>query len=139
MIRSATVSDIPRLLAMGERFAAKARLSDHVGYDPASMAETFRLMIENDGFCLFVGESGALGGMVAPHPFNHAQMIADELFWWSEGREGLRLLQAYEDWARGFGAVIRMTTLEAVEPERVGRLFERRGYQPLERAFVKVN
>jgi hypothetical protein len=75
---------------------------------------------------------------VAPHPFNHAQMIADELFWWSEGREGVKLLQAYEQWAAGFGAVVRMTTLEAVNPDRMTRFFARRGYQPLERAFVKV-
>lgn len=133
------VSDIPGLLAMGERFAAKARLSDHVGYDPASMERTFAAMIDGDNFCLFVGSAGAIGGMVAPHPFNNAQIIADELFWWSEGREGLALLKAYEDWAGSFGAVIRMTTLEAVEPERVGKLFARRGYVPLERAFVKVN
>ena len=139
MIRPATEDDIPRLLEMGSRFAEKARLWDHVGYDPVSMEATFRAMIAGESFCLFVGDSGALGGMVAPHPFNHAQMIADELFWWSEGREGLALLKAYEDWAGSFRAVIRMTTLEAVEPERVGKLFARRGYVPLERAFVKVN
>lgn len=139
MIRHATEADIPRLLGMGSRFAEKARLWDHVGYDPESMEATFRAMIESDNFCLFVGECGALGGMVAPHPFNYSRMIADELFWWSEGREGLALLKAYEEWAQGFGAVVRMTALEAVEPERVGKLFARRGYQPLERAFVKVN
>lgn len=138
MIRAATVSDIPALLAMGERFAAKARLADHVGYDPESMAATFRAMIERDEFCLFVGETGAIGGLVAPHPFNHAQPIADELFWWSEGFEGLRLLQAYEEWAASHGAIIRMTALEAVEPERMKRFYERRGYQPLERAYVRV-
>lgn len=139
MIRPATEEDIPRLLEMGARFAEKARLWDHVGYDPASMELTFRAMIEGDQFCLFVGDAGAIGGIVAPHPFNHSQKIADELFWWSEGREGLALLSAYEDWAGSFGAVIRMTTLEAVEPERVGKLFARRGYAPLERAFVKVD
>lgn len=138
MIREATVSDIPALLAMGEKFAEKARLTDHVGYDPASMEATFRAMIERDEFCLFVGECGALGGMVAPHPFNHAQPIADELFWWSEGREGLRLLEAYEEWAAARGAVVRMTALEAVNPERMKRFYERRGYQPLERAYVRV-
>lgn len=138
MIREATVSDIPALLAMGEKFAEKARLTDHVGYDPASMEATFRAMIERDEFCLFVGECGALGGMVAPHPFNHAQPIADELFWWSEGREGLRLLEAYEEWATARGAVVRMTALEAVNPERMKRFYERRGYVPLERAYVRV-
>jgi len=138
MIRPATEGDIPRLLAMGAKFAERARLNDHVGYDPASMEQTFRAMIERDEFCLFVGDGGAIGGIVAPHPFNFAQNIADELFWWSEGREGLALLAAYEEWAAGFGAVVRMTALEAVEVERMVKIFARRGYRPLERAFVKV-
>lgn len=139
MIRPAAVSDIPRLLAMGEGFAKKAKLSDHVGYDPKSMAQTFEAMIEGETFCLFIGESGAIGGMIAPHPFNYAQKFVDELFWWSEGREGLRLLDAFEDWAGSQGAIVRMTALEAVDPDRVGQLLKRRGYQPLERAFIKVN
>lgn len=138
MIREATVSDIPALLVMGAKFAERARLRDHVGYDPASMEKTFTSMIENDSFCLFISEGGAIGGMVAPHPFNYNQPIADELFWWSEGRDGLKLLERFEWWAESFGAVVRMTALEAVEPARVARIFERRDYQPLERAFVRV-
>lgn len=139
MIRPATPADIPMLLAMGKKFSERAKLCDHVGYDPASMEHTFRTMIEADHFCLFVGDSGAIGGMVAPHPFNHAKNIADELFWWSEGREGLRLLEAYENWAASFDAVTRMTALEAVNPERMKRFYERRGYAPLERAYVRVS
>lgn len=137
MIREATIEDIPRLLAMGKTFAAKARLEDHVGYDPESMAKTFETMIERDEFALFIGEHGAIGGMRAPHPFNYASELVDEVFWWSEGREGIRLLAELEAWADG--AVMRVSALEAVEPERVGRLLARRGYAPLERAFVKVN
>lgn len=121
---------------MGEKFAERAGLNEHCGYDPASMEATFRAMIERDEFCLFIGETGAIGGMMAPHPFNHSQMMADELFWWSEGREGLRLLEAYEEWAGD--AMIRMTALEAVEPERMKRFYERRGYRPLERAYVRA-
>lgn len=139
MIRPATVSDIPKLLEMGAAFAARAKLTDHVGYDADSMALTFRAMIEGDSFCLFIGDNGAIGGMVAPHPFNHAQNIADELFWWSEGRDGLRLLEAYEEWAESHDAVIRMTALEAVNPERMKQFYERRGYQALERAYVRVS
>ncbi|MCR4299912.1 MAG: hypothetical protein NUV75_14390 [Gallionella sp.] len=137
MIREATVDDIPKLLAMGKTFAAKARLEDHVGYDPDSMAATFETMIKRDEFALFIGEHGAIGGMRAPHPFNYARELVDEVFWWSEGREGIRLLAELEVWAGD--AVMRVSALEAVEPERVGRLLARRGYGPLERAFVKVN
>lgn len=136
MIRPAAGSDIPRLLEMGEKFAAKAKLAEHVGYDPASMEKTFAAMIEGENFCVLVGDHGAIGGVKSPHPFNHEHWIAQELFWWSEGREGLRLFEAFEEWAADCGT-IRMFTLEAVNPDRMGRLYERRGYAPLEHGFIK--
>ena len=137
MIRPATVSDIPRLLEMGSKFADKARLIEHVGYDPESMEKTFAYLIGDGNCCVLVGESGAIGGMKSPHPFNHAHWIAQELFWWSEGREGLRLLDAFEAWAGEQCATVRMITLEAVNPERMGRLYQRRGYAPLEHGYIK--
>lgn len=135
MIREATLADIPALLEMGEKFAKKANLSEHCGYNAQDMAETFKAMIERNEFCLFIGDKGAIGGIKAPHPFNYATTMADELFWWSEGREGLALLEAYEEWAGD--ALVRMTTLEAVNPDRMSKFYQRRGYEPLERVFVR--
>lgn len=137
-MRQATGADIPRLLEWGQRFADKAKLGDHVGYEPNDMARTFAEMIANEHYCIFVGDSGAIGGAKAPHPFNFSHWIAQELFWWSEGREGLRLLNAFEDWAREHCHSVRMITLEAVEPDRTARLYERRGYAPLEHGYIKV-
>ena len=138
MIRQATSADVPRLLAMGQRFADKAKLTEHVGYDPVSMATTFEAMIAGEGHVILIGENGAIGGLSGPHPFNHAHIIAQELFWWSEGREGLRLLAAFEEWAAARCHSLRMITLEAVEPERTGRLYQRRGYAPLEHGYIRV-
>jgi GNAT superfamily N-acetyltransferase len=137
MIRPATVSDIPALLAMGERFSETARLIESVGYNPEHMEKTFAYMVEDENCCLLVGEAGAIGGQRAPHPFNHDHWIAQELFWWSEGREGLRLLDAFEAWAAEKCGSVRMITLEAVNPERMGRLYLRRGYAPLEHGYIK--
>ena len=122
---------------MGQKFAEKARLADHVGYDPASMEATFRAMIEG-GHPLFVGENGAIGGTCTRHPFNDDHVIVQELFWWSEGREGLALLNAFESYARERAHSVRMLTLEAVNPDRMARLYEKRGYAPVERGFVKA-
>lgn len=138
MIRPAALDDIPALLAMGERFADKAKLTDHVGYDPDSMAATFAALIEAPEHIVLISETGAIGGTSCAHPFNHSHRIAQELFWWSEGREGLRLLTAFEEWARETCQSVAMIALEAVEPERVGRIYEKQGYAPLERGFVKV-
>lgn len=137
MIRAAIEADIPALLEMGARFAEKAKLADHVGYEPADMRETFEALIRG-GHPVFIGESGAIGATSTPHPFNKAHIGAQELFWWSEGREGLRLLDALEGWCDENCHSLRMITLEAVEPERTGRLYKRRGYAPLEHSYLKV-
>jgi hypothetical protein len=123
---------------MGRKFADRAGLVDHVGYDPADMAETFRLMIDNPAHLVLIGEKGAVGALSGPHPFNHAHTIAQELFWWSEGREGLRLLSELEEWAKANCHSLRMITLEAVEADRMAQLYARLGYAPLERGFIKV-
>lgn len=138
MIREATGEDIPRLLEWGERFAELARLSEHVGYVGTDMEATFRVMIEDPAHVIFVGDAGTIGGMSGPHPFNYAHRAAQEVFWWSEGAEGLKLLSALEAWAERFCDSLRMVTLEAVEPERTGRIYERRGYVPLEHGYIKV-
>lgn len=138
MIREAGLSDIPALLEMGQAFADKAQLVEHIGYCPASMALTFEQMIAAQEHCIFIGDNGAIGGLSSPHPFNAEHWIAQELFWWSEGREGLRLLQTFEKWAEARCHSVRMITLEAVEPERMGRLYAKRGYSPLEHGYIKV-
>ncbi|MEO1908797.1 MAG: hypothetical protein ABGX08_17420 [Citromicrobium sp.] len=137
MIRRATLGDIPQLLAMGERFSERAKLAEHVGYDPASMEATFAALIEND-HPVFIGERGAIGATLTRHPFNAAHVCAQELFWWSEGREGLALLKALEGHCAVHAHSLLMITLEAVEPERTGRLYERRGYAPVEHSYLKV-
>lgn len=138
MIRPATLDDIPALLDMGHRFAAKARLVDHVGYDPESLERTLAHLIESDTGVVVIGEHGAAGGMVHPHPFNHAITVGQELFWWSEGGEGLALFDALEAAAREAGAVYwTMITLEAIRPQATGKLYERRGYRPLEHSYIK--
>lgn len=137
MIRRATVDDIPALLEMGEKFSEKARLAEHVGYDPQSMLETFEALIEG-GHPVFIGERGAIGATQTQHPFNHGHVVAQELFWWSEGGEGRALLDALEAHCEANCDSLVMITLEAIEPERVSRIYQRRGYAPLERSFVKV-
>lgn len=137
MIRPATLDDIPRLLDMGARFAEKARLESHVGYDPDSMAETFTAMISN-GHPVFIGERGAIGASQTRHPFNRSHVVAQELFWWSEGGEGLRLLDILCKHCEEHCDSLIMITLEAIEPERTGKLYERLGFTALEHSYVKV-
>jgi N-acetylglutamate synthase-like GNAT family acetyltransferase len=137
MIRPATLGDIPALLEMGRKFAERANLQSHVGYDPHSMVQTFEALI-NGEHPLFIGERGAIGATCTPHPFNCEHITVQELFWWSEGREGLALLKALEAYCVEHAHSLQMITLEAVEPERTGRLYEKLGFAPLEHSYIKV-
>jgi hypothetical protein len=138
VIRAARHDDIPALLEMGEKFSSRAGLVHHVGYNPEHMAATFAAMIDAEDHVILIGERGAIGAVCCPHPFNYDHKAAQELFWWSEGREGLALLTALETWARGRAASLQMITLEAVEPERTSKIYARKGFVPLERSFIKV-
>ena len=137
MIRAATVNDIPALLEMGARFSEKANVAGHVGYDAESVAATLEAMIKN-GHPVFVSESGAIGAISLPHAFNAAHIAAHELFWWSHGRDGMALLDALEAYCAEHCHSLTMITLEAIRPKATGRLYQRRGYAPLEHSHVKV-
>jgi len=138
MIRNATLSDIPRLLDMGDRFADRARLADHVGWDRESGEKTFRYLIESPDGVLVISDDGAAGGLAHPHPFNLSMRVGQEMFWWSEGKGGLALLTALEDEARSIGVLYwTMITLEAIRPQATGKLYQRRGYTPLEHSYIK--
>lgn len=138
MIREATEADIPQLLEWGRIFADMARLDDHIGFDEDSVRQTLETMIAAPEHVVFISERGMIGGITAPHPFNYGRIVCEELFWWSEGGDGLRLLAALEQWARARCFALGMKTLDAVQPEATGRLYSKMGFEPLERGFLKV-
>ncbi len=136
MIRDAAQGDIARIVSMGERMAARAQLA--VGYDPASVALTLSHLIESPDGILLVSDAGMIGGMVYPHPFNHAVKVGQEFFWYSEGKCGPALLAAAEAKAGELGASHwTMLAQETMRPEAVGKYYSRHGYQPLERSYIK--
>lgn len=137
-IRSATLEDIPRLVSMGKVFTDLAGFDGHVGYNEVDVAVTLERMIALEDYCLLVGDNSMLGGCRSPHPFNHSHWIAEEMFWWSEGREGLRLLKAFENWAAEKCQTVKMITIDAINFERMSVLYSKLGYAPIERTFIKV-
>lgn len=136
MIREATLDDIPSMLDMGERFAAKAALPFE--FCRESVGGTLKYLIEDDNGLCFVAADGAAGGLCHPHPYNGSVLVGQELFWWSEGREGAGLFDALEEGAKALGCQFwTMITLEAIRPKVIGRLYENRGYRPLEHSYIK--
>lgn len=94
-----------------------------------------------DGLVLVIGEpaQGVLMAQVWDHPFG-AGRWARETVWYiapaARGRSALRMLDAYEAWARERGCSrIHMASLASND---VSSLYERRGYAPAETHFLKA-
>lgn len=137
MIREATVDDIPHIVAMGAKMAAQAKLDEHVGYDPESVANTLEFLIKNPDGILICDDDGMIGGLAHPHPFNLSVKVGQELFWYSESN-GAALLEAAEAKAKTIGVKFwTMICEESMRPQAVGRLYKRRGYRLLEHSYIK--
>lgn len=138
MIRDATEADVPNIVELGARMAAHAKLDAHVGYDPASVEALCRHLISSPDGILICDDQGMIGGLAHPHPFNVSVKVGQELFWYSEGDTGLALLDAAEAKAKAIGVQYwSMICEQTMRPKVVGRLYERRGYTPLEHTYIK--
>lgn len=135
MIRSATHDDIPWLVETGDAFhKAAGHREEHIRED---YAQTLANLIE--GGIILRSDSGVIGGIVFPCYFNFAEKWAQELFWWSEGRDGMALLRAFEARAKDMGAgKIIMSRWESLRPKAVDRVLRAEGYAPIETSYEKV-
>lgn len=94
-----------------------------------------------DGLVLVLGDParGVLMARTFEHPFGAGRWAKETLFFISpaaRGRSALRMLDAYETWARRQGCnTIGMASLASND---VSGLYERRGYAPAETHFLKA-
>jgi hypothetical protein len=101
----------------------------------------FRQHLASPMACVLIGGEPACGILLAvayEHPFG-AGRIAKETVWFvssgARGRVGLAMLDAYEAWARGIGCT--SAGMASLSSNDVSRIFERRGYAPIETHFAK--
>lgn len=145
-IRLATLSDIPELVAMGEKFISATpygKLFRATGESLQALAQMLFNFGENAAILIAedaVGIFGMLAIVASPHPLT-GQLYADEVVWWVEEtgrarRAGPALLDAAEDWARSRKCY--MVKMVAPIPSTVGRFYERKGYAAVETAYAKV-
>lgn len=137
-VREAIQADAPTLLEMGARFHGLSPMKDLAPYSAEAFERTMRAAIDSDGATVFVTDAldGMIGLVCAPVYFSTVT-FAQELFWWSEGRAGLRLLDAAEEWAKAQGAAaLLMLRVEGVT-ERLDSLYRRRGYVPVEHSYAR--
>lgn len=143
VIRESRLADIERMAVMAEHFIQQSEYATKLALNPAQIRHfAERCLSGQAGECAILvseveGElTGMIGVLVAAHPFS-GERIGGDLFWWVEPAHrghGIRLMRAAEVWAQARGAV----AFQMVAPnDRVGQLYRRCGYAPLEQTFQR--
>lgn len=145
MIREATITDMPGLVAVGRRFFDAVDWPNGVVFDPEHLSSVLGNLIVSETGAVFVNDdiTAVAGAVVYPHYFS-GQLTGNELFWWVDPSErqsgvGARLFDTLETWAEERGAkTFSMITLHGLAHDTVGSLYERRGYQQMEHMYMRA-
>lgn len=144
-VRRATEEDIPRMVELGRMFLAETVLGGLVDYDPDTVARLIEAYIAGDDTCALVLEQegyvvGGFLGCIVPLYFNADCRAAQQIVWYVEpawrSADALKLLTAWEEWCAQRGVTIIFSGRK-LGYEQMEKLFERRGYVPLETVHVK--
>lgn len=143
-IRMVGPDDVPALIEMGKAFYETGKLPGE--FDADTFVAFWEASIQEGRGVIIMGERegvpvGTLGALLFADPCNGA-LVAQELFWWvnddARGNGSLRLVQAFEAWAKGVGASrVVMTAIYGLREEAIGRIYESRGYHELETNYAK--
>lgn len=145
MIRVATVEDLTQIAPHGAAFYREGNLVGN--YDPKRFAKNWTMFFNQKLGVIFIMEiagkfAGALGGILFSDP-NNNDTVATELFWYvlPEYRysiESIRLLVAFERWAKEMGAIrVSMMHTFGSQVEKLSGIYTKFGYRPLEVHYVK--
>lgn len=141
-VRFARNSDAGSIVDLLRQSHAAARWT--FPFDPVRAHALFCHHLQSEKACVLVLESdGAVSGLLMASVFDHpfgAGLCATETVWFidekARGRRSLKMLDAYEAWAKEQGcAVICMASLAIND---VSRIYIRLGYAPVETHFMKA-
>lgn len=147
MIRLLSINELPLLLEGGREFFAEGKIPG--GFDEYHFVCSVGSFMR-DGVCYVAGSfspdgriQGALAWMLHPGIFSPA-LCATELFWFVRdefrGRisVGMGLLAFFENEARRRGAKrLAMIHMMNLQPEKLSKLYERRGYTLIEKHYER--
>lgn len=141
MIRLATDADRARCLALLKESHVAAGFP--WPFCGANAIALFQHHVSNDDACCIVLDvdgvaHGILMATAFDHPFGAGRWAKETVWFVAEthrGRGAIKMLDAYEAWAKGRGCVaIGMASLASND---VSSLYARRGYVPAETHFLK--
>jgi len=140
-IRKAILSDVPRLIELGERFALDSQKAHGLSISRKKIGEFADFSVTAENYLVLVLEDREVIGMIVgalAYPFFSEDLVMQEYVWYVEGggRAGLWLLKGMEKMAKAMGA---SKLIVGSKPDYVDMsgLYTKMGYRALENQFVK--
>jgi len=143
LVRVLRQEQVEGVAELGDEFMRSTGMPGR--FNASHFIETWTRLVQNPIFAIFslvqgFQTIGSIGGIVYDENFT-GDAVAAEQFWFvtkSCRGHGLRLLDAFEKWARENGAKrILMAHINSPESIRSAVVYKRRKYRELETLFVK--
>lgn len=146
-LRKATLQDLPRVLELGFMGWDELEVTT-LSRDEESVKWMLVGMVQDEDKALFVADiEGEIVGMVMGYLggslYDQEELRGICINWFllkehRKGRASLQLVRAFEQWAEGMGAsLIMYGALGNGRAARMGKLYTRLGYIPLETLYVR--
>ncbi len=139
-VRFAEASDRDRVIALLKESHTAAGYK--FPFQAARAALLFQQHMDSPNACVIVIGKPAQGILLAvsnDHPFGAGQVAVETIWFVSEaarGRGSLKMLDAYEAWARSVGSTSMVMASMSIND--VSGIYLRRGYAPIETHFLKT-
>ena len=146
-IRDATHEDLLDIVIAAKNFSKEASEKSWAKFYSNKVSVLFGQLIESEyGFVhMALHDDEVVGGLVAvisEMPIN-SYLVAQELMLWIDpdhrnGKTAPKMIEEYVNWAREKGCrFVRLSEIDSVLNGKAGILFKRKGFDPVETAYVK--
>jgi len=143
-VRHATYEDMPAVMEMTRKLYAGSDYVNEIPFDDESADPLIRMSMDQNLCSVMEKNNHAVGtiwGVASPYPLNKNYLYGTEIAWWVDPEwrgHGIGLMRHIEKSARNAG--IRMWIMGSHDPmnsEMLGKIYEKRGYCPVERTFAR--
>jgi len=147
IIRDATEQDVLDIVLSVKQFCKEVPHPAWDKFDSNKVNELVSQLCQIDqGFVKIVEHDneivGSLIAVISSVPIN-SLVFAQELMFWLDpehrnGKTSMKLIDSYVEWSQKMGCnFIRLSELDNILGSKAGALFKRKGFIPVETAYVK--
>jgi len=147
IIRDATQEDVLDIVLAVKQFCKEIPHPAWSKINTNKINELVTTLIDHEiGFVKLIEHNdeivGALIAMVAELPINDFKFSQEIMFWIDpehrNGKTSMKLINEYTLWSEQVGCnFARLSELDSLLSSRAGVLFKRKGYKPIETAYIR--